>query len=90
MDTLAAIQMIGAICGIVIFILVLRKRAHVVLNFLVRMVLGAICIIFLNDFLQNQGISIYVGLNPASLLTAGTLGIPGVALLYGIMATKFL
>ncbi len=90
MDTLVAIQMIGAICGIVIFILILKKRAHLVLNFLVRMVLGAIGIIFFNDFLQNQGIAISVGLNPVSLLTAGTLGFPGVALLYGVVAIKFL
>lgn len=35
-------------------------------------------------------LDIYVGLNPVTLLTSGTLGFPGVALLYGIEVTKFL
>lgn len=32
----------------------------------------------------EQGVSAFVGMNPLSFLTAGVLGIPGVALLYGI------
>lgn len=90
MDTYTAMGMIGGICGMVLLILLMKKRAQLVLNFMVRMVLGAIGMILLNDFLQNQGISITVGLNPTSLLTVGTLGAPGFALLYGIVATKFL
>ena len=40
-------------------------------------------------FCKKQGFDIYVGLNPVTLLTSGTLGFPGVALLYGIEVTKF-
>ena len=47
-------------------------------------------ILLVNDILQKQGFDIYVGLNPVTLLTSGTLGVPGVALLYGIEVTKFL
>ena len=47
-------------------------------------------ILLVNDILQKQGFDIYVGLNPVTLLTSGTLGFPGVALLYGIEVTKFL
>lgn len=90
MDTFTAIGVLVGSCGIVLFILLMKKRAQLVLNFLVRVVLGAICIIFLNDFFANQGISVSVGLNPVSLLTIGTLGISGFALLYGIVAAKFL
>ena len=34
--------------------------------------------------------SINVGLNPVSFLTSGTLGIPGVGLLYGIVCYQIL
>ena len=46
--------------------------------------------IYANDFFTSQGIAISVGLNPVSLLTIGILGIGGFALLYGILACKFL
>ena len=52
--------------------------------------LGGIGIIYANDFLASQEIAISVGLNPVSLLTIGILGIGGFALLYGILACKFL
>ena len=55
-----------------------------------RIVLGGIGIIYANDFFTSQGIAISVGLNPVSLLTIGILGIGGFALLYGILACKFL
>ena len=42
------------------------------------------------DYFTSQGIAISVGLNPVSLLTIGILGIGGFALLYGILACKFL
>ena len=54
------------------------------------MVLGIFCIIYANDLLAAQGIPLAVGINPISLLTTGSLGFGGVALLYGILALKFL
>mgnify|MGYP006936156988 CR=1 FL=1 len=33
-------------------------------------------ILLVNDILQKQGFDIYVGLNPVTLLTSGTLWIP--------------
>ena len=45
-------------------------------------------ILLVNDILQKQGFDIYVGLNPVTLLTSGTLGFPGVALLYGLEVTN--
>ena len=90
MEEKTGIIIIITTCVIVLFIVALRKKAQLVLNFLVRMVLGAIVMLFVNDLLEKQGIDVSVGLNAVSLLTAGTLGFPGVALLYGIIATKFL
>ena len=81
---------LAVICGIILLVLLLRKRAQIILNFLVRTVLGAIMILLVNDILQKQGFDIYVGLNPVTLLTSGTLGIPGVCLLYSITWYQFL
>ena len=53
-------------------------------NFIVRAVVGAALIFFVNEFLSSQGIAVRVGLNPWTILTSGILGTPGVALLYGI------
>ena len=74
--------MLLLVLGIVLF----KQKSQVVWNFLVRSVLGAICILFTNDFLATQGIAVAVGLNPVSLLTVGSLGISGLGLLYGIAA----
>ena len=43
-----------------------------------------IAVQLINSFFAEQGVSAFVGMNPLSFLTAGVLGIPGVALLYGI------
>lgn len=90
MDTTISFGLIAGACGLVLLITVLKQRAQLVLNFLVRTALGAVCILFVNDLLREQEIALAVGLNPVSLLTAGILGISGVALLYAIVACKFL
>lgn len=57
---------------------------------LTRGIFGIICIACVNQYLEYKGIHLSVGLNEISFLTSGILGIPGTALLYGIMALKFL
>lgn len=57
-----------------------------VLNFLLRMVFGAIGIQIINAVLLSQNIAVFVGLNALTLLTVGGLGISGLGLLYGIAA----
>lgn len=61
-----------------------EQRSHIVVNFIVRAILGIALIFFVNEFLGYRGISIKVGMNPVTFLTSGILGVPGVALLYGI------
>lgn len=90
MDADVSLVIVAAICGMVLFIAVLKQRAKFLLAFVVRVVLGGIGIYFINDLLEKQEIMIAVGLNPLSLLTVGTLGISGIALLYGIVACDFL
>lgn len=59
-------------------------------NFLIRAIVGMAIIFFVNEYLDGQGISACVGMNPVTFLTSGTLGIPGVALLYGITFYQFM
>ena len=67
-----------------------EQRPHIIVNFLVRALLGMAVIFFLNEFLTSKGIDVQVGLNGVSFLATGTFGLPGVALLYGIVAYQIL
>lgn len=67
-----------------------KNQSHIVVNFVVRAVVGCGAIFFINQFLASQGISLEVGYNGLSILTSGCLGIPGVALLYGVLAYQIL
>ena len=52
-----------------------------ILNFLLRMVFGAVGIKLINAILISQNISVFVGLNLLTLLTVGSLGICGLGVL---------
>lgn len=65
-----------------------EKGVGFMINFIVRAILGMAVIFFVNQFLEYQEISVSVGLNGLSFLTSGFLGLPGVALLYGILFWK--
>ena len=56
----------------------MKKGAELALNFMLRLVFGMIAI------LQEKGLDACVGINALSALTSGFLGLPGVALLYGV------
>ncbi len=51
------------------------------LNFMLRAIFGMIAVFFINSLLQEQ---MKIGINPFSFLTAGCLGLPGIAMLYGL------
>ena len=55
-----------------------------ILNFLLRVVMGAIGIYTCNTLLGNLGVAIYVGINVINLLTVGILGISGFGLILAI------
>lgn len=61
-----------------------EKGIRIAVNFFVRIIVGIALVFFINEFLSSQGISVQVGINPITVLTSGILGVPGVALLYGI------
>ncbi len=67
-----------------------KKCMSAVINFFIRAVVGMALIFFINQYVIPPDSSINVGLNPVTFLTSGTLGIPGVGLLYGIVCYQIL
>ena len=90
MDVRLSMQVLAGVCGLVLAILVMKKKAQFFLNFLLRAGVGAAVIMWVNSLLVGQGIAVSVGLNFWSLLTSASLGIPGVALLYAVSALAIL
>ena len=65
-------------------------KNHFWVNFIVRAILGMGIIFFANQLLEQKEIAMQVGFNAVSVLTTGFLGLPGVALLYGVVALPIL
>ena len=63
----------------------LGKRTEWFLNFVLRSVFGTILICFINWGLGMLGLAVTVGINVATVLTAGILGFPGIFALYGLV-----
>ena len=68
----------------------MKEKNHFWVNFIVRAILGVGVIFFANQFFTYQDIPLEVGVNAVSFVTSGVLGLPGVALLYGIVALPIL
>lgn len=90
MDIKYGVLAIVIICVIILIIGSIKQKSQLLLNFLVRAVLGMISIYFVNSFLESQNINMLVGINPISAVTVGILGISGFVLLYGIMLYQLL
>ena len=88
MDVRLSMLVLAGTCGLVLLILITKKKAQFFLNFLLRAGAGVAMIIWVNGMFVKQGIGLSVGLNFWSLLTSGSLGIPGVALLFAISALQ--
>lgn len=83
---------IVAVCVFVLLVSFMKANARAawVFHFVLRAVLGLAAIYLINSFLREKGIALQVGYNAVSVLTGGTLGFSGVALLYGILFYKML
>lgn len=88
-DTTGAAVII-MMCVVVLCVVALKKKAEFLLNFMLRGITGVISIVFINEMLSAQNYSTMVGINLWTALTSAILGLPGVALLYGIHFLKFL
>ncbi|WP_122644267.1 pro-sigmaK processing inhibitor BofA family protein [Luxibacter massiliensis] len=62
-----------------------NKLTSVIVNFVMRAIIGMGLIYFINQYMLPDENTLNVGLNAVSFLTTGSLGIPGVCLLYGIL-----
>jgi inhibitor of the pro-sigma K processing machinery len=90
MENLGGMAAIVGVCALVLVIGVLGKRAEWLVNFVMRAVMGSVGIYFLNYLFTLKNISLAVGINPATVLTSGILGFPGLVVLYGINLFKIL
>jgi hypothetical protein len=84
---------IGAIAGICVLILMMgmvKQKTQWIFTFVLRCIAGIVGISVVNELLKSQGIAVSAGINPLSVLTIGSLGICGFALVYGILLYKFL
>ena len=68
----------------------MEQKGQFLVNFIIRAILGLGLIFLTNQFLQQQEIALEVGFNPVSFLVSGFLGLPGVAMLYGIVSIPIL
>lgn len=73
-----------AVLGIVMLIIAVKTNSHLILNFILRSIGGSLFIFCINQWMEMEGYSLSVGLNPGTVLTSGMLGFPGVILLFGI------
>lgn len=66
------------------------KEQSVIFRFLVRAVIGMVLIYLINQYILPETSSLKVGLNLVTFLASGTLGVPGVGMLYGILLFQIL
>ena len=72
------------VISILLLFVSIRKNSSLIINFVLRGILGTIAIYLTNEALMWQEIGCFVGINPLTVLTSASLGFPGVLLLYGI------
>lgn len=84
MDIYTGVFLIVGILVVVLMIGAVKNRAEWIINFMLRGVMGMMSIYFLNLFLADVSPGIRVGYNPITFVASGILGLPGVAMLYGI------
>lgn len=78
------ILLIMGICVVILLALAWRRRLEWLMNLVLRGVLGAVAIYFINLAVAGQGYPALVGINPTTVLTCSVLGFPGLAALYGL------
>lgn len=73
-----------AMCGLVLLIGGLRKKNIIIINFILRGVMGILAIYGINMFLVWKETGLEIGINYLTIGITTLLGIPGILLLYGV------
>ena len=79
---------LGAFLVITCFLLLAwmyRRHRSWIANFILRACAGLLLIHIVNWLLEWRGIGLEIGLNPVTAGVAGLLGVPGIAVMYGIV-----
>ena len=90
MDKEMGFLAIAGSCAVVLFMVLVKHKAEILMNFCIRAVMGQIAIYGINSLLSSYEIPVRAGMNLVSFLTSGTLGFSGVSLLYAILALRLL
>lgn len=72
------------LCIAFIAICMVKRRPDLIVNVMLRAILGTAGIYLLDMIFKSRGYGIIVGVNVVTILTNGLLGLPGFILLYGL------
>lgn len=84
MNTYSGFFWITAALAAVLLLGVFRKHVELIINFVLRGILGMLLLYFGNYFLAGWMPGLHMGYNFLTFCVAGFLGTPGIFMLYGI------
>ena len=84
MSTHSGILWIAAALSAVLLLGIFRKHVEMIINFVLRGILGMMLIYFGNYFLAGWMPGLNMGYNLLTFCVSGFLGVPGIFMLYGI------
>ena len=82
--------MIVVMCLLVLAIVLFRRRMQLILGLVLRFLCGAAVIYLVNLLMERAAFEAEIGINPVTVLVTTILGIPGLAMLYGIKIVSLL
>lgn len=90
MEKYYGVGAIAVICVLILFLGMMKQKAQALTTFILRAFAGAVGIYVVNGILVSQGAPMVPGINPVTVLTVGSLGISGFALIYAILVYRLL
>lgn len=82
--------MIVVMCLLVLAIVLFRRRMQLILGLMLRFLCGVAGIYLVNLLMERAAFEAEIGINPVTVLVTTILGIPGLAMLYGIKIVSLL
>ncbi|MGN1158917.1 MAG: pro-sigmaK processing inhibitor BofA family protein [Lachnospiraceae bacterium] len=82
--------MIVVMCLFVLAIVLFRRRMQLILGLVLRFLCGVAGIYLVNLLMERAAFEAEIGINPVTVLVTTILGIPGLAMLYGIKIVSLL